>query len=136
MQKQYRTKSRNEILSYIESHKEKRFSASDIYEYILAKGGQVNLATIYRNLDKLTSSGMLIKLKNATEDYAVYQYLDNEGDCKHHLHIQCVDCGNMLHIDGDAMTRIDNYLRDECGYSLNCKDSMLIGHCERCRDKH
>ncbi len=136
MQKEYRTKSKNEIIAYIEKHKDRRFSAADVYEYILQHGGNINLATIYRNLDKLTRRGILIKLKNAKDDYSVYQYLDKDGGCAHHLHVQCRECGNMLHIDDSAMTRIHSYLQNQCGYSLDCKDSMLIGHCEKCRNKH
>jgi len=53
MQKSYRTKSRDDIVSYIEKNIEKRFSASDVYNYLRELGSTTNLTTVYRNLEKM-----------------------------------------------------------------------------------
>ena len=133
MQKEYRTKAKNEILDYILSNKHRRFSASEIYEYIKDKGRSTNLTTVYRNLDKLTEAGILLKIKNSSDDYSVYQLLDPEGGCDEHLHIQCKGCGGIYHLEGEAMDKIRTYLLDECGYSLICSDCVLLGYCKECR---
>ena len=57
MQKEYRTKCKDMIMEYLQSHKEHRFSAVDIHAYLESKGQQVNPTTIYRNLEKLMLSG-------------------------------------------------------------------------------
>ena len=56
MQKQYKTKVGQKILEYIQENSERSFNASDIYAYLMKEEMQVNLATIYRNLDKLAES--------------------------------------------------------------------------------
>ena len=54
-------------MEYLALHKEHSFSAYDVNEYMQSNGIQVNLTTIYRNLDKLTESGEIMKYKTAED---------------------------------------------------------------------
>lgn len=72
-QKKYRTKSKDAIMTYLEMHTEHSFSAYDVNAYMQEKGIQVNLTTIYRNLDKLTESGEVLKYKTAEDECCRYQ---------------------------------------------------------------
>ena len=74
MQNGYKTKSRSYIMEFFTAHKEQIVSAADIHHYLEENGKQVNLATIYRNLDKMTDEGILLKYKTAKDEHAVYQY--------------------------------------------------------------
>ena len=56
MQNGYKTKSRSYIMEFFTAHKEQIVSAADIHHYLEENGKQVNLATIYRNLDKMTDT--------------------------------------------------------------------------------
>ena len=51
------------IIEYIEQNRDRRFRAAEIYSYLLEQGQQVNLTTIYRNLDKLEENKLLMKYK-------------------------------------------------------------------------
>lgn len=133
VQKGYRTKAKDEIMSYILSNKHRRVSASEIYEHIKNSGKHTNLTTVYRNLDKLTEAGVILKIKNSSDDYSVYQLLDPDGGCDEHLHIQCRGCGHVYHLEGEAMDKINACLLEECGYSIICSDSFLLGYCSSCR---
>ena len=53
MQKGYSTKVSRAIEKYIEKQKNTSFSVADVYDYMQGQGIQVNLATVYRNLDIL-----------------------------------------------------------------------------------
>ena len=59
MKKSYHTKNKDLIMDYLDLHKEERISASSIYEAIKEKNASINLATVYRNLDKLHNEGNL-----------------------------------------------------------------------------
>lgn len=135
MSREYHTRCRSSIMEYLESHKELRFSAADIFEYLNKKGDVVNLATIYRNLDKMTEAGTLIKYKSAEEDRALYQYIEPESDCGHHLHMQCSKCSKIIHLECDIMHELTKNLEDSYGFSLECKNSMLKGVCEECKGR-
>ena len=53
MEKGYNTKPKEYILLFLKAHKNKRFSAKEMYDYIKKEGHDINLATIYRNVASL-----------------------------------------------------------------------------------
>ena len=131
--KEYHTKCRDMIMSYIEDHKDERFSAADIADHIAKSGGKTNVTTIYRNLDKLTADGTLIKTKNPANDFSFYQYSGGEYNCDGHLHIQCKVCGKVIHLNSKYMAEVYSYLKKEQGFKLDFKASILVGVCNECR---
>ena len=133
LQKEYNTKFKEEMMLYLKKNRDRRVSAYQIYEYMQENNIKINLTTIYRNLDKLTNAGKLLKVKHA--DDGLYQYLDGDKECEEHLHIQCKDCGGIVHMDHEGMDLINKYVQDECGYTLDCKDSVIMGKCDKCREK-
>ena len=52
--KQYRTKYKDVIIDYMKQNEDHRLCAKDIYQALVDKGLNVNLVTVYRNLDKLS----------------------------------------------------------------------------------
>lgn len=133
MQKHYRTKCKAGILEYLEKNKEHGVSASDIYSYMQEHAIQVNLATIYRNLEKLTENGLLMKYKTAGEESCLYQYVEPYGHCQEHLHMQCRECGRIFHLECKFMSDISRHLMEDHGFFLECQGSVLTGLCEECR---
>ena len=131
--KEYRTRCKDIIMSYIEAHRNERFSAADITDYIDKSGAKINLTTIYRNLDKLTAEGKLIKTKNPSNDCAFYQFAEKDSRCDGHLHIQCKVCGRVVHLNDKYMSDVYGYLMKEQGFRLDFRESVLVGVCNRCR---
>ena len=131
MKKSYHTKNKDLIMDYLDLHKEERISASSIYEAIKEKNASINLATVYRNLDKLHNEGILRKFKTAEADCSYYQYVHQ--NCRYHLHLQCTHCGKIIHLECDFMDTIMNHLLKDHGFALDCENSTLSGLCEECR---
>lgn len=135
MQKNYRTKNKDAITTYLELHKEHSFSASDVYEYMQQRGLQVNLTTIYRNLDHLTEKGEIMKYKTAEDESCRYQCAKPHARCYEHIHMQCRECGKILHMECHFMEEITKHLYDHHKFSLECSGSVLMGVCEVCAVK-
>lgn len=135
MQRAYRTKSRERILLFFKNHREKIVSAAEIHDFLQEKDNKVNLATIYRNLDKMTDDGILMKYKDSQEDKAVYQYVGDNEKCHEHLHMQCVKCGKVMHLECGFMNEITEHLMQHHRFGLECSKSILYGMCENCRDE-
>lgn len=133
VQKKYQTKTNQKIIEYIKTNAEHSFSASDVYSYVLDNGVKANLATIYRNLDKLTEDKTLLKTKSQSSDSFLYQYAGEHGECQSHLHMQCSKCGKIFHLQSDFMGTISEYLSNTYGFKLDCKGSSLSGLCMECR---
>lgn len=137
MQNGYRTKSKGYIMEFFQSHMEQIVSAADIHGYLEENGKQVNLATVYRNLDKMTEEGVLLKYKTAKDEHAVYQYTGGRDTCHEHLHLQCARCGKVIHLECGFMKDITEHLLEHHGFALECSNSVLYGLCRECRlEKH
>ena len=99
----YSTKSRQEIMKYLEASAGKTVSASDILNHLQAVGLNVSPTTVYRNLDRLYEEKKILKYVAEKGEKAVYQ-LEAEGrHCAEHLHLKCVSCGKIIHMDCDFM---------------------------------
>lgn len=133
MQREYRTRCRECIMDYLLTHSETPFSAAALYENLSAQGYRFNLTTIYRNLERLTENGTLLRFRSG--DSWVYQYSGPHGRCQEHLHIQCGKCGKMVHLEGPAMEHFSEALKQEFGFSLECGESTLHGLCRDCQGK-
>lgn len=119
-------------MAYLEENKEKSFSAYDINAYLEKQDIQVNLTTIYRNLDKLMENGILMKHKTAGDECCKYQYVKPHGNCQEHIHMKCRSCGKIFHLECCFMEEISAHLKKEHGFTLECADSILVGLCESC----
>lgn len=133
MQGGYRTKSREYLMEFFEKHNEQIVSAADIDAYLKENGKTINLATIYRNLDKMTEDGVLLKYKTAKDEHAVYQYTGGHKACQNHLHLQCSKCGKIIHLECCFMKEITEHLMEHHGFMLECNHSVLYVLCRECR---
>lgn len=130
----YRTKGRQLMLSYLEATKERTVSVSEIQDFMEENGNPVNISTIYRNLDALVAQGQVMKFVSDKGDKSTYRYIEPEHDCHKHLHIQCVKCGKVIHLECDFMKSIEEHVFEEHGISLLCENSILYGVCQSCKN--
>lgn len=133
MKTTYRTKCKTEIMEYLQSHKDKSFKAADVYDDMRKRNISVNLVTVYRNLERLTEEGCLMKYKTSEDDSFLYQYVESCFQCNEHLHMQCRRCGRLFHMECDFMDEINEHLLEHHGFELDCGGSVLTGICRKCR---
>lgn len=133
MAQNYSTRSREYIAEYLKNNSDRILSAHDIYYHLESNDMKVNLATIYRNLDRMTCEGTVIKLKSADNDKAVYQYAGHDNCCNSHVHMQCTKCGKIIHLDCGFMKEISEHLMEHHDFTLECKNSVLYGICSQCK---
>ena len=131
----YKTQSRQEILNYLKLNKNKTVTAASIYCYMNHIEKSVNRTTIYRYLDKLVAEGKLIKYVSEKGDKSSYQYIEPGDSCHEHLHLQCVKCGKVVHMDCEFMNEIKEHIVDHHGFHLQCDNSILYGICDKCEKK-
>ena len=129
----YSTASRKKILEYLKSNSERTVTAADIGIYLKDNESEVNITTIYRYLDKLEKEGTVMKYVAEKGSQAAYQYVELGHRCGEHLHLKCVKCGGIIHLECDFMNEISEHILKDHGFSLQCKNSILYGTCEKCR---
>ena len=63
-------------------------------------------STVYRLVSSLTKEGALRRESDRATRRVTYEYI--KGECSEHLHLRCLDCGVLLHLD-EASRRISGY---------------------------
>ena len=129
----YTTVSRTKILEYLKNNSNRTVNVSDISDYLKSNMCEVNVSTIYRYLDKLAGDGTVIKYVAEKGSMAVYQYVETGHRCEEHLHLKCVKCGSVIHMECDFMKEISEHIKDHHGFDIQCKNSMIYGVCKNCR---
>ncbi len=135
MAKQYTTKSKTQILDYVKNRHDRRFTAQEVHEALSADDLKINLATVYRNLDRLADEGLLLRYKSMDMSSVAYQYVEENHGCHNHLHLQCKKCGKIIHLECEFMHEIEEHLMKDHGFSIACKDSVIVGLCADCKEE-
>lgn len=128
----YNTISRTQINKFLSENKDRTVTVSDISEYLKDNGIEVNVTTIYRYLDKLVSEEQVIKYVAEKGKQAAFQYIEHGHKCDEHLHLQCVRCGGISHLECEFMDEIAEHIKKDHGFELQCKGSIIYGVCEKC----
>lgn len=132
MKGEYKTKPRNLIMNYLMENTEKRFTARDVYSNLCESGQMINRATVYRNLEKLYQEGKLLRYKENDSNAAYYQYSD-KGECNHHMHAQCSECGKIYHLDNEIVGEFEEKLKEAYGIKVDSGKTVLVGKCDNCK---
>ncbi len=130
----YTTASRKKILEYLMQNSDRAVSANKIWMYLRECDSEVNITTIYRYLDKLAKEGTVMKYVAEKGGQAVYQYVELGHHCEEHLHLKCVRCGKIIHLDCAFMDEICMHILSDHGFTLQCRNSILYGVCAQCSE--
>lgn len=132
--KGYQTKARQLTIAYLSEHKHTALSASAILNYLHENELKTNITTVYRYLDQLTSEGQVLKYMDESGEKSVYQYVGENNHCHEHLHLKCITCGNVIHLDCSFMEHIKEHIMEDHGFDMECSNSILYGYCKECKN--
>ncbi len=129
----YATANRKKILDFLKENHNRTLTVADIDAYLKSCNSEVNITTIYRYLDKLEKEGTVMKYVAEKGSQATYQYVEHGHNCEDHLHLQCVKCGQVIHLECHFMHEILEHVEKEHGFMMQCKNSIIYGMCNTCR---
>lgn len=132
MPQTYNTKQRELILGFLTEKAQKHVSVDEIIEYLSSQQASVSKSTIYRQLDKLVSEGIIRRFFLEEGMGACYQYAGGEG-CRTHYHFKCTGCGELLHVECEELDRLEEHVLSDHGFQLEAAKTVLYGVCEKCR---
>lgn len=130
---QYSTPSRKRILEFLKESNDRAVTASDVAQYLAGQNNAVNITTIYRYLDKLAKEGTIMKYVAEKGSQSAYQFVEPGRHCGEHLHLKCVRCGKIIHLDCHFMEEISNHILQDHNFVLQCRNSVLYGLCDDCQ---
>lgn len=104
-------------------------SAEKIYFKIKEKAVDINLSTVYRNLEMLVNKDIATKLTFLGDSKALYEY--NRMEHRHYL--VCVDCKKILAIEHCPLQDYEMSLEEELGFQINAHKLVMYGYCPKCK---
>lgn len=134
-QKEYKTRQRNIILSYLMQNKDQHMTAEDLVQYLKQQGTSVGKSTVYRYLYKLQKEGVVRKYASADGQSACYEYCGNEEACHQHYHLKCSGCGELIHLQCEYFDQLSKHLNDNHHFQIDQTQTILYGKCQKCSHK-
>lgn len=119
-----RTSSKRDIVLGVLEDGEDFKSAQDIHAALRVSGEKVGLATIYRTLQQLSTSGEVDVLRNETGE-ATYRSCSQT----HHHHLVCRVCGRTVEVKGPAVERWTESIATKHGYRDVSHTVEIFGVC-------
>jgi Fur family ferric uptake transcriptional regulator len=110
MRNSYHTQQRCALLAFLSAHADEQFTVEQL---LAAMGDEApGRSTVYRALDR---------------------------HCDAHLHLKCVDCGRLIHLDEDVSDALQSDLLRAAGFTVDGRSTTIYGTCAACgrkRDGH
>lgn len=125
----YHTRQRDAVLQFFLDHRDRCFTAREVYEQV-----EAGEATVFRAIAALTETGQLRKFASGSGrgDSATYQY-NPCGEGADHIHLKCDRCGELIHVDCAFMGEILAHFLNEHGFAVDCSRTVIYGLCAACR---
>ena len=140
----YQTSQKKRIIDFMRAHPDRQFTADEICKAIntarvldgsekapSSAAAKVGLSTVYRQLISLCSSEILHKFSTEGGS-SVYQFASPDGNCNHHFHLKCIECGRIIHLDCKMSDELLAHIAEVHDFEINSGKSVLYGICGRC----
>jgi len=101
-------------------------TANEVYDMVRKRLPRIGLGTVYRNLELMADSGIILKLEVGGTQKRF------DATVAPHYHVRCTSCGRVDDIDIEVQNKINQIAE-------NASDYMILGHhiefsgmCPRC----
>ena len=131
----YNTKQSKEILSFLESNRDKHMTAEEVYEGMRNGGSSIGRTTVYRHLERLYHDGKLRRFLTGDNSGACFQFADGHEHCRSHYHLRCNKCGRLIHTECDFLNELSHHVLSEHGFTLDSEKTVIYGICAECKEK-
>jgi Fur family ferric uptake transcriptional regulator len=111
------------------SSRERHASADEIARALSAGGRAVGTATIYRTLELLVRSGLVME-RDFGEGFKRYE---SARGMPQHEHLFCTTCGAVVEFEDDRLDRMSTLLAESHGFTRSSHRLVIYGVCAACR---
>lgn len=114
-----------EILSVLKQKRHQR--VEDIFHALKHAYPLVSVATVYRNLKRLSEQGNVASLLHP-DGSARYELRDERT----HQHLVCESCGTIIEIKFGFVEELSINLKEKAGFHLHEHRLAMVGRCSGC----
>ena len=106
-------------------------SAEDIMIELGARGASVGTATVYRTLEVLLRSGLVVE-----RDFGEgFKRFEAAHGIPHHEHLLCTICGRVTEFRDERLERMTMLIAEQYGYTRQGHRLVITGICSACRER-
>lgn len=130
MRGRYQTRQRLAVLDFLARHGDRQFTV----DALLAEMGEdaPGRSTAYRLLDRLAEEGTVRRFLPEGTHTAAYQATAT-GHCDTHLHLKCMTCGRLIHLDEAISDAVQSDLLCRAGFAVDDSRTTIFGTCANCQ---
>lgn len=131
---QYKTRQMAELLAFLKSVQGSHVTVSDICDHFQNEGIAVGTTTVYRNLEKMVSEGLVAKYVVDGVSSACFEYIGEKENCVFPVcyHCKCERCGKLIHLQCNEVESLRQHLMEQHGFEMNALRTVFYGICEEC----
>lgn len=101
-------------------------TANEVYDMVRKRLPRIGLGTVYRNLELMSETGMIIKLEVGGTQKRF------DATIEPHYHVRCLECGKVDDIDIAVQHDIHETAARACNYQILGHHIEFTGLCPDC----
>ena len=102
-------------------------TADEVYQRVRTKIKNISLGTVYRNLEVLSSEGVIQIVENAGSNMRFDHNIDK------HYHVRCINCGKVGDVFINENSLIDRIAEIRSAYKILDHNLEFTGFCQACQ---
>jgi Fur family ferric uptake transcriptional regulator len=108
---------------------DRHLSAEEVERAVRARGASVGTATVYRTLDVLVESGLVVE-----RDFGEgFRRFEPARDAPHHEHLVCSSCGRVVEFRDERLERMTTLQAEAHGFARQRHRLVIHGVCSDCQ---
>lgn len=128
---EYNTEQKKLLLDFLEKNHDSSYTIEEITNELKARGATVGKSTVYRLMTRLVEEKRVKRQLSDGSRKAIYR-ITLDSHCHNHLHLQCIKCGKVLHLDEEVSDKLLDTVKQINNFSVSEEDTVLMGKCSDC----
>lgn len=101
-------------------------TANEVYDMVRKRLPRIGLGTVYRNLELMAETGMILKLEVGGTQKRF------DATVKPHYHVRCIECSKVDDINIPVQQDINDVAAQACHYQILGHHIEFTGLCSNC----
>lgn len=101
-------------------------TANEVYDMVRKRLPRIGLGTVYRNLELMADSGIILKLEVGGTQKRF------DATVAPHYHVRCTSCGRVDDIDMEVQSKINRIAENASNYLILGHHIEFSGICPKC----
>ena len=130
---EYATEQKRILKQILEENSDRAYTVDELCDKLRARWGEEapGRSTVYRLITHLAEDGTVKRFTREGSRRAAYQIVMGEH-CDCHLHLKCLDCGKLIHLDEGTSDELLSRVRTKSNFSVSEEATVLFGRCGEC----